>query len=347
MKFLKLLLMFCEVMIVKNEFQFMIHNLDVDNESANVRIVEDSIWITQKALAALFEVQVPTIKKHLYNIYSKGELEKNSTMSKMEIVQKEGSREVDFYNLDVIISVGYRINSKKATSFRMWATNILKEYMIKGFAMDDNRLKQGISVFGNDYFKELLERIRDIRSSEKIFYRQVLDLFATSIDYDGNSEEAKKFFATVQNKMHYAIHQKTASELIFDRVDGDKEFMGLTTFKGELPTLTEAKTAKNYLSEKELRSLNQLVSGYLDFAERQAEREVAMTMADWIKHIDNILQATGEDVLENVGKISYKQMEKKVLEEYKKHSAQTLTPVEKEYLKEIKNITKIVKEGNN
>lgn len=339
--------MFCEVMIVKNEFQFMIHNLDVDNESANVRIVEDSIWITQKALAALFEVQVPTIKKHLYNIYSKGELEKNSTMSKMEIVQKEGSREVDFYNLDVIISVGYRINSKKATSFRMWATNILKEYMIKGFAMDDNRLKQGISVFGNDYFKELLERIRDIRSSEKIFYRQVLDLFATSIDYDGNSEEAKKFFATVQNKMHYAIHQKTASELIFDRVDGDKEFMGLTTFKGELPTLTEAKTAKNYLSEKELRGLNQLVSGYLDFAERQAEREVAMTMADWIKHIDNILQATGEDVLENVGKISYKQMEKKVLEEYKKHSAQTLTPVEKEYLKEIKNITKIVKEGNN
>ena len=339
--------MFCEVMIVKNEFQFMIHNLDVDNESANVRIVEDSIWITQKALAALFEVQVPTIKKHLYNIYSKGELEKNSTMSKMEIVQKEGSREVDFYNLDVIISVGYRINSKKATSFRMWATNILKEYMIKGFAMDDNRLKQGISVFGNDYFKELLERIRDIRSSEKIFYRQVLDLFATSIDYDGNSEEAKKFFATVQNKMHYAIHQKTASELIFDRVDGDKEFMGLTTFKGELPTLTEAKTAKNYLSEKELRGLNQLVSGYLDFAERQAEREVAMTMADWIKHIDNILQATGEDVLENVGKISYKQMEKKVLEEYKKHSAQTLTPVEKEYLKEIKNITKIAKEGNN
>ena len=347
MKFLKLLLMFCEVMIVKNEFQFMIYNLGVDNESANVRIVEDSIWITQKALAALFEVQVPTIKKYLHNIYSKDELEKNLTMSKMEIVQKEGSREVEFYNLDVIISVGYRINSKKATAFRIWATNLLKEYMIKGFAMDDDRLKQGTSLFGNDYFKELLERIRDIRSSEKIFYRQVLDLFATSIDYDGNSEEAKKFFATVQNKMHYAIHQKTASELIFDRVDGDKEFMGLTTCKGELPTLTEAKTAKNYLSEKELRSLNQLVSGYLDFAERQAECEVAMTMADWIKHVDSILQATGEDVLENVGKVSYKQMEKKVLEEYKKHSAQTLTPVEKEYLKEIKNITKIAKEGNN
>ncbi|MGP1513222.1 MAG: virulence RhuM family protein [Gemella haemolysans] len=268
-------------------------------------------------------------------------------MYKMEIVQKEGGREVDFYNLDVIISVGYRINSKKATAFRIWVTKVLKEYMIKGFAMDDVRLKQGTSLFGNDYFKELLERIRDIRSSEKIFYRQVLDLFATSIDYDGNSEEAKKFFSTVQNKMHYAIHQKTASELIFARVDGDKEFMGLTTFKGELPTLTEAKTAKNYLSEKELRGLNQLVSGYLDFAERQAEREIAMTMVDWIKHVDSILQATGEDVLENVGKVSYKQMEKKVLEEYKKHSAQTLTPVEKEYLKEIKNITKIAKEGNN
>ena len=213
--------------------------------------------------------------------------------------------------------------------------------------MDDDRLKQGTSLFGNDYFKELLERIRDIRSSEKIFYRQVLDLFATSIDYDGNSEEARKFFSTVQNKMHYAIHHHTASELIFDRVDGDKEFMGLTTFKGELPTLTEAKTAKNYLSEKELRGLNQLVSGYLDFAERQAEREVAMTMADWIKHVDNILQATGEDVLENAGSISRKQMEKKVEEEYKKYSVHTLTPVEQDYLEEIKNIEKIAKKGGN
>ena len=211
--------------------------------------------------------------------------------------------------------------------------------------MDDDRLKQGTSLFGNDYFKELLERIRDIRSSEKIFYRQVLDLFATSIDYDGNSEEAKKFFATVQNKMHYAIHHHTASELIFNRVDGDKEFMGLTTFKGELPTLTEAKTAKNYLSEKELRSLNQLVSGYLDFAERQAEREVAMTMIDWIKHVDNILRATGEDVLENAGNISRKQMEEKVEEEYKKYSEHTLTPVEQDYLEEIKNIEKIAKKG--
>ena len=208
--------------------------------------------------------------------------------------------------------------------------------------MDDARLK---NFGGGNYFKELLERVRDIRSSEKVFYRQVLDLFSTSIDYDRNSDEAKKFFATVQNKMHYAIHHKTASELIFDRVDGDKEFMGLTTFKGVLPTLSEAKTAKNYLNEKELRGLNQLVSGYLDFAERQAEREIAMAMADWVKHVDNILQATGEDVLENAGKISRKQMEKKVIEEYKKYSEHTLTPVEQDYLEEIKNIEKIAKKG--
>lgn len=354
MKFLKLLLMFCEVMIVENEFQFIIYNLGVDNESANVRIVEDTIWMTQNALAELFGIDRTGVGRHLKNIFEEGELDKEVVCANFSHTTKHGAiegkeqvRDLKYYNLDAIISVGYRINSKKATAFRIWATKVLKEYMIKGFAMDDDRLKQGTSLFGNDYFKELLERIRDIRSSEKIFYRQVLDLFATSIDYDGNSEEAKKFFATVQNKMHYAIHQKTASELIFDRVDGDKEFMGLTTFKGELPTLTEAKTAKNYLSEKELCGLNQLVSGYLDFAERQAEREVAMTMADWIKYVDSILQATGEDVLENVGKVSYKQMEKKVLEEYKKYSAQTLTPVEKEYLKEIKNITTIAKEGNN
>ena len=242
----------------------------------------------------------------------------------------------------MILAVGYRVRSPRGVQFRKYATTVLKEYLIKGFAMDDDRLK---NFGGGNYFKELLDRIRDIRSSEKVFYRQVLELFSTSIDYDKNSDEAKKFFATVQNKMHYAIHHHTASELIFDRVDGDKEFMGLTTFKGELPTLTEAKTAKNYLDEKELRSLNQLVSGYLDFAERQAEREVAMTMAGWIKHVDNILQATGEDVLENAGSVSRKQMEEKVLEEYKKYSAHTLTPVEQDYLEEIKSIEKLAKKG--
>ena len=217
--------------------------------------------------------------------------------------------------------------------------------MIKGFAMDDVRLKQGKNLFGNDYFKELLERVRDIRSSEKVFYRQVLDLFATSVDYDSKSSEAKIFFATVQNKMHYAIHHNTASELIYNRVDANKEFMGLTTFKGELPSLSEAKVAKNYLDEKELRGLNQLVSGYLDFAERQAEKEIAMKMSDWVRHVDNILTATGEDLLEGNGNVSRIQMEQKVEDEYKKYSANTLTQVEKDYLSTIKNIEKIIKKN--
>ena len=332
---------------MSKEFQFLVYSSEEENININVKVENETIWLTQKAMGELFDVKVPAISKHLNNIYEDGELERNSTISKMEIVQKEGNRnvtrEVEFYNLDAIISVGYRVNSKKATNFRIWATKVLKEYMIKGFAMDDTRLKQGKNLFGNDYFKELLERVRDIRSSEKIFYRQVLDLFATSVDYDSKSNEAKKFFATVQNKMHYAIHHNTASELIYNRVDANKEFLGLTTFKGELPSLSEAKVAKNYLDEKELRGLNQLVSGYLDFAERQAEREIAMKMSDWVKHVDNILTATGEDLLEGNGKISHKQMEKKVEDEYKKYSAHTLTQVERDYLEEIKNIEKIAK----
>lgn len=334
---------------MNKEFQFLVYNLEEENVNINVKVRNETIWLTQKAMGELFDVKVPAISKHLNNIYEDGELERNSTISKMEIVQKEGNRnvarEVEFYNLDAIISVGYRVNSKKATNFRIWATKVLKEYMIKGFTMDDARLKQGKNLFGNDYFKELLERVRDIRSSEKVFYRQVLDLFATSVDYDSKSSEAKKFFATVQNKMHYAIHHNTASELVYNRVDANKEFMGLTTFKGELPSLSEAKVTKNYLDEKELRGLNQLVSGYLDFAERQAEREIAMKMSDWVKHVDNILTATGEDLLEGNGKISHKQMEQKVKDEYKKYSANTLTQVEKDYLSTIRNIEKIIKKN--
>lgn len=338
-----------EIGKMNKEFQFLVYNLEEENVNINVKVRNETIWLTQKAMGELFDVKVPAISKHLNNIYEDGELERNSTISKMEIVQKEGNRnvarEVEFYNLDAIISVGYRVNSKKATNFRIWATKVLKEYMIKGFAMDDARLKQGKNLFGNDYFKELLERVRDIRSSEKVFYRQVLDLFATSVDYDSKSSEAKKFFATVQNKMHYAIHHNTASELVYNRVDANKEFMGLTTFKGELPSLSEAKVAKNYLDEKELRGLNQLVSGYLDFAERQAEREIAMKMSDWVKHVDNILTATGEDLLEGNGNVSRIQMEQKVEDEYKKYSAHTLTQVEKDYLSTIKNIGKIIKKN--
>ena len=338
-----------EIGKMNKEFQFLVYNLEEENVNINVKVRNETIWLTQKAMGELFDVKVPAISKHLNNIYEDGELERNSTISKMEIVQKEGNRnvarEVEFYNLDAIISVGYRVNSKKATNFRIWATKVLKEYMIKGFTMDDARLKQGKNLFGNDYFKELLERVRDIRSSEKVFYRQVLDLFATSVDYDSKSSEAKKFFATVQNKMHYAIHHNTASELVYNRVDANKEFMGLTTFKGELPSLSEAKVAKNYLDEKELRGLNQLVSGYLDFAERQAEREIAMKMSDWVKHVDNILTATGEDLLEGNGNVSRIQMEQKVEDEYKKYSANTLTQVEKDYLSTIRNIEKIIKKN--
>lgn len=326
--------------------KIIIYNTEDGKAKINLRLEDGTVWLNQLQIAELFQTTKQNISKHIKAILEDGELSEDSTVNYQLTVQKEGNREIErniaFYNLDMILAIGYRVRSPRGVQFRKYASTVLKEYLIKGFAMDDNRLK---NFGGGNYFKELLERIRDIRSSEKVFYRQVLELFSTSIDYDKNSKEAKKFFATVQNKMHYAIHNQTASELIYDRVDGTKEFMGLTTFKGELPTLTEAKTAKNYLNEKELRGLNQLVSGYLDFAERQAEREKAMTMADWIKHVDNILQATGENILENAGKVSRKQMEKKVDEEYKKYSDYTLTSVEKDYLEEIKNIEKIAKKG--
>ena len=326
--------------------KIIIYNTEDGKAKINLRLEDGTVWLNQLQIAELFQTTKQNISKHIKAILEDGELSEDSTVNYQLTVQKEGNREIErniaFYNLDMILAIGYRVRSPRGVQFRKYASTVLKEYLIKGFAMDDNRLK---NFGGGNYFKELLERIRDIRSSEKVFYRQVLELFSTSIDYDKNSKEAKKFFATVQNKMHYAIHKQTASELIYDRVDGNKEFMGLTTFKGELPTLTEAKTAKNYLSEKELRGLNQLVSGYLDFAERQAEREIAMKMTDWIKHVDNILRATGEDVLENAGSISRKRMEEKVKEEYKKYSEHTLTPVEQDYLEEIKNIEKIAKKG--
>lgn len=326
--------------------KIIIYNTEDGKSKINLKLEDGTVWLNQLQIAELFQTTKQNISKHIKAIFEDGELSEVSTVNYQLTVQKEGKREIErniaFYNLDMILAVGYRVRSPRGVQFRKYASTVLKEYLIKGFAMDDDRLK---NFGGGNYFRELLERIRDIRSSEKVFYRQVLELFSTSIDYDKNSDEAKTFFATVQNKMHFAIHHHTASELIFDRVDGDKEFMGLTTFKGELPTLSEAKIAKNYLSEKELRGLNQLVSGYLDFAERQAEREIAMTMADWIKHVDNILRATGEDVLENAGSISRKQMEEKVLKEYKKYSAYTLTSVEQDYLEEIRNIEKIAKKG--
>ncbi len=329
--------------------QIIIYNTEDGKSKINLKLEDGTVWLNQLQIAELFQTTKQNVSKHIKAILKDGELDEKVVVNYQLTTTKHGaikgkvqSREVAYYNLDMILAIGYRVRSPRGVQFRKYASTVLKEYLIKGFAMDDDRLK---NFGGGNYFKELLERVRDIRSSEKVFYRQVLDVFSTSIDYDRNSDEAKNFFATVQNKMHYAIHHKTASELIFDRVDGDKEFMGLTTFKGVLPTLSEAKTAKNYLNEKELRGLNQLVSGYLDFAERQAEREIAMTMADWVNHVDNILQATGEDVLENAGKISRKQMEEKVIEEYKKYSEHTLTPAEQDYLEGIKNIERMVKKG--
>lgn len=294
----------------------------------------ETVWLSLDQMSELFQRDRSVIGKHIRNIFKEGELKKESVWAKFAHTASDGKTyEVDFYNLDVIISVGYRVKSKRGTQFRIWATNVLREYMRKGFALDDERLK---NLGGGGYFKELLERIRDIRASEKVFYRQVLEIYATSIDYDPKAEISIKFFKKVQNKIHYAIHGQTAAEVIYSRADAEKDFMGLTTFKGTQPTLTEAKIAKNYLNEKELHAMGQIVSGYLDFAERQAEREQAMTMNDWAQHLDKILTMSGEELLEGNGAISHDQAMNKAETEYKKYRAKTLSEVEKDYLEAIK-----------
>ena len=305
----------------------------------DVRFYDESVWLTIDQMAALFERDKSTISRHIKNVYSDKELLPEATVAKFATVQTEGDREVernlDYYNLDVIISVGYRVKSLRGTQFRQWATKRLNEYIRKGFTMDDERLK---NLGGGGYWKELLERIRDIRASEKVFYRQVLDIYATIIDYDPKAEISIEFFKKVQNKIHYAVHGQTAAEVIYNRADSEKEFMGLTTFKGNRPHLSDAVIAKNYLDEKELRSLGQIVSGYLDFAERQAEREQAMTMNDWAEHLDKILTMSGEQLLIGAGSVSHTQAVNKATEEYKKYQARTLSEVEKDYLDAIKTI---------
>ncbi len=334
---------------ITNNTNVIIYNTDDGKVNIKLHLEDGTIWLNQLEMAELFATTKQNISKHIKSIFDDGELDekvvvnyKLTTTRHGAILNKTQTNKVAYYSLDMILAIGYRVRSIRGVQFRNYASTVLKEYLIKGFAMDDDRLKK---LGGGSYFKELLDRIRDIRSSEKVFYRQILDLFATSIDYDSQSKEAKDFFATVQNKMHYAIHNHTASELIYERVDSEKEFMGLTTFKGELPILSETKIAKNYLSEKELKGLNSLVSGYLDFAERQAQKENIMTMKDWVKHVDNILIATGENLLTNKGNISRQQMLDKVDEEYKKYSQKTLTQVEKDYLSEIKNIENIAQKG--
>lgn len=304
--------------------KFLIYEAEDNKVVADVLIMEENIWMTQKQMAQLFDVGVPAVSKHLSNIFNEGELEENRTVSKMEIVQNEGSRavkrEIDYYNLDAIIALGYRINSKKATKFRIWATSVLKEYMIKGFALDDERLKQGNDLFGEDYFQELLERVRSIRASERRIWQKITDIFAEiSIDYDKDSEITRMFYANVQNKFHYAITGQTAAEIIKTKADRNKNHMGLTTWKNS-PNgrilKSDTYVAKNYLSEKEIRQLERNVSGYFDYIEDLIERRNTFTMEEFALSIDKFLEFREYKILEGYGQVSMKDAKKKASEEY-------------------------------
>ena len=305
----------------------------------DVKLENETVWLTIDQMSELFNKSRSTINEHILNIYSENELVESDTRRKIGI-SDFSTKPTNYYNLDVIISVGYRVKSIQGTRFRQWATQRLKEYIVKGFTMDDDRLK---NLGGGVFWKELLDRIREIRSSEKVMYRQVLDLYATATDYEPKSDESIRFFKIVQNKLHYAAHGKTASEVIYFRVDSDKPFAGLTTFKGEEPTQAEALVAKNFLEEKELKVLNNLVAAYFDLAELNAIEEKEMRMADYIKELDNILSSTGRKVLDGAGTISYNQAHDKAIEEYKKYKAKTLSAVEKDYLKTLADLDNLVK----
>ena len=315
-----------------------------DKYKIEVRLEDENVWLSQQQMAALYQSSRTNVVEHIKNIYDEGELDKNSTCRNIRQVRLEGNRQVEreipFYNLDMIISLGYRIKSSIATKFRIWATERLKEYIVKGFSMDDDRLK---NLGGGNYWKELLDRIRDIRSSEKVMYRQVLDLYATATDYDSKGEESVAFFKIVQNKLHYAAHGHTASEVIYMRVDSDKPFAGLTNFKGEQPTQAEAMIAKNYLEEKELKVLNNLVAAYFDLAELNAIEEREMRMGDYIRELDTIMKSANRKILGDAGKISSKQARLKATSEYKNYKNQTLSTVEKDYLKTIAEIEREAK----
>lgn len=311
-------------MITNKNFRFLLYNSKTEDISVNALVKDETIWLTQKAMAELFGVDVPAISKHLSNIYDEGELQKDPTISKMEIVQQEGSRQVkreqNFYNLDAIISVGYRVNSHRATQFRIWATQILKEYITKGFVLDDERLKQGKAVFGQDYFRELLERVRSIRASERRIWQQITDIFAEcSVDYDKNAPITKEFYAMVQNKFHYAITGKTAAEIIYDSADKSKDHMGLTTWKncpdGRI-LKSDVVIAKNYLDEKQIKKLERTVSGYFDYVEDLIEDETVFTMQDFAQSINDFLSFRRYDILKGKGKISKKAADSKAIQEY-------------------------------
>jgi hypothetical protein len=329
-----------------NHGEIIIYQTEDGLTKINVNIQDETVWLSLEQMAELFQRDKSTISRHIKNIYTEGELIRESTVANFATVQNEGDRQVirniDYYNLDVIISVGYRVKSLRGTQFRIWATERLKEYMIKGFTMDDERLKGN---GGGNYWKELLDRIRDIRSSEKVLYRQVLDLYATSVDYDPHSEESIRFFKIVQNKLHFAAHGHTAAEVIYERADAEKPFMGLTSFSGEFPVLKDIGIAKNYLTENELKILNNLVSGYFDLAEINALEHKPMYMSDYVEQLDSVLTSGNRKLLTGSGKVSHDQAMKKAKEEYRKYQEITITPVEQAYLDTIKEAGESAKKG--
>lgn len=332
------------------ENKIIIYQTQDGQTKIDVRLENETVWLTQNQMAELFQTTKQNVSLHIKNIFEEGELSENSTVKDYLTVQQEGnrkvSRNISYYNLDVIISVGYRVKSLRGTQFRIWATQVLKEYMKKGFALNDDLLKQ---AGGGGYWKELLERIRDIRSSEKVFYRQILDIYATSTDYNPNAEETKLFFKVVQNKMHFAAHGHTAAEIVYLRADSTKNNMGLTVFKGNHPKKDEVTVAKNYLDEKELNILNRITSAYLEFAELQAIRQIPMTMKDWIAKLDDFIKMTGSELLSNPGKISKLEAENKALAEYAKYKEtikDELSEVEKHFLASVKQTQKQLEQKN-
>ena len=316
--------------------QFLLYQTPDGESKIEVKLQDDTVWLSLDQMAELFQRNKSTISRHIKNVLEEGELLADSTIANFATVQNEGKRHVErqitYYNLDMIISVGYRVHSYRGVQFRIWATKVLKEYIVKGFALNDDLLKR---AGGGNYFDELLARIRDIRSSEKVFYRKVLEIYALSIDYDPRVEMTQKFFKTVQNKMHYSVHGHTAAEIIYERADAQKDFMGLTTWSGAMPTKPEAEIAKNYLTQDEIKLLNRIVSLYLDFAEMQAEEHRPMYMKDWINILDDFLRISRKDILTHAGKISAKLAKEKADTEYDKFKERTmddLSPVEIHFL---------------
>ena len=330
---------------------FLLYQTPDGDSRIEVKLQNDTVWLSLDQMAELFQRNKSTISRHIKNVLEDGELQEEATIANFATVQNEGTRKVErviaYYNLDMIISVGYRVHSYRGVQFRIWATKILKEYIVKGFAMNDDLLKR---AGGGNYFDELLARIRDIRSSEKVFYRKVLEIYALSIDYDPRVEMTQKFFKTVQNKMHYSVHGHTAAEIIYERADAEKDFMGLTTWSGAMPSKPEAEIAKNYLTHEEVKSLNRIVSLYLDFAEMQAEEHRPMYMKDWINILDDFLRISRKDILTHAGKISAKLAKEKADHEYDKFKERTknnLSPVEIHFLENFEREQKRLMGGNN